>query len=195
VDPVDRSVPGRVGFAAGSPEAKGVDTVLAAMPAVRAARPGAHLWVAGGGDGPPASELEAAGAVWHGRVERDELLGQWLPTCRVFAYPSHFDGLPLILLESLAIGVPVVVSDYFALPEVAGDSAGTRVVPEDDAAALAAALIDLLDDDRHAEASTAARARYAEAYDPAVVLPRLRHEYDRAVADGRRRIAGSHRTV
>ena len=96
------------------------------------------------------------------------------PSCEVFAYPSRFDGLPLALLEALGSGVPVVVSDYFALPEVLGDGQAGRVVPQDDPDALAEAVIELLDPEVNAVARAAARARYASTYSPEVVLPRLR---------------------
>lgn len=179
-------VPGRVGFVAGDFVAKGGDTVVRAMAQVRRQRPDAHLWIAGGTPSCTARELVDAGATVHGRLTRAALLADFLPSCQVFAYPSRFDGLPLTLLEALGTGVPAVVSDYFALPEVVADGASGRVVPRDDPAAVASAVVDLLAPECLPAASRAARARYASTYSPEAVLPLLRHEYDRAV-DARRR--------
>jgi glycosyltransferase involved in cell wall biosynthesis len=85
------------------------------------------------------------------------------------------------LLEALAVGVPSVVSDYFALPEVVGDGGGGRVVAQHDPAALAEAILELLDPEAHQRASAEAWARYAARYAPDVVLPLLRANYDLAI--------------
>jgi glycosyltransferase involved in cell wall biosynthesis len=109
------------------------------------------------------------------------MLEEFLPSCEVFAYPSRFDGLPLTLLEALGSGVPAVVSDFFALPEVVADGESGRVVPRDDPDALADAVVGLLEPTVHERAATAARARYDARYAPARVLPALRDNYDLAI--------------
>lgn len=58
-----------------------------------------------------------------------------------FAFPSLAEGFGLPPLEAMALGVPVVISDAGALPEVCGDAA-IQVSPHD-ATALAAALSSL----------------------------------------------------
>ncbi len=63
---------------------------------------------------------------------------------RAFVFPSRYEGFGLPVLEALACGVPVVVSQATSLPEVVGD-AGVQVAP-DDRAGLAAALLRLLTD-------------------------------------------------
>lgn len=44
---------------------------------------------------------------------------------RLFAFPSHYEGFGLPVLESMASGVPVVCSNSSSLPEVVGDAALT----------------------------------------------------------------------
>jgi glycosyltransferase involved in cell wall biosynthesis len=61
----------------------------------------------------------------------------------VFAYPSRYEGFGLPPLEAMTAGTAVVATRTGALPEVLGDAA--VLVPPDDTDALAAALVDLLD--------------------------------------------------
>lgn len=182
-------VPGRIGFVAGDFRAKGGDTVVRAMALVRAVRPEAHLWVGGGTA--PSSTLD--GITWQGYVDRRKLLTEFFPSCEAFAYPSRFDGLPLTLLEAMGSGLPTVVSDYFALPEVVGTGGGGRVVPQNDPRALADALLELLDPKANAAASAAIRSRYESTYAPEVVLPNLRTNYELAISAAAPRLAAARR--
>ncbi len=172
-------VPGRIGFIAGDFAAKGGHTVIAAMSRVREVRPDAHVIIAGNGVRVPVEVLDAAGAILLGYVPREDLINDFLPSCEVFAYPSHFDGLPLTLLEALATGVPCVVSDYFALPEIVGS--GGRVIREGDSDALAEAVLDLLEPTANGVAARAAIDRYESAFNPTIVLPLLRANYEAAM--------------
>jgi glycosyltransferase involved in cell wall biosynthesis len=179
----DARVPGRVGFVAGDFASKGGETLLRAWHLVRARRPEATLVIAGSG---MRGEPDLQGVQWLGRLDRQTLLEVVMPTFDVFAYPSHFDGLPLTLLEALALGVPAVVSDYFALPEVLGPNAEAgRVVPENDPKAVAAGILELLDPAERARASAAARRRYDTFYAPEPAGRALREFYDLALARGR----------
>jgi glycosyltransferase involved in cell wall biosynthesis/SAM-dependent methyltransferase len=56
----------------------------------------------------------------------------------LFVFPSRYEGFGLPVLEAMACGTPVIVSNRGALPEVAGE-AGCYVDPDDEAA-LAAAM-------------------------------------------------------
>ena len=62
---------------------------------------------------------------------------------RMLVLPSFEEGFGLPVLEAMACGVPVVVSNRGSLPEVAGDAAAP--VEPDDAEALAAEMERLLD--------------------------------------------------
>ncbi|HEY2943678.1 MAG TPA: glycosyltransferase [Vicinamibacteria bacterium] len=56
------------------------------------------------------------------------------------------DGLPTTLLEAMALGTPCVSTDVTGIPEVVRDGETGLLVPQNDAAALAAGLERLLDD-------------------------------------------------
>lgn len=57
-----------------------------------------------------------------------------------------------VLLQALAVGTPVVATTVGGSPEVVRDGVTGRLVPPADAAALARAILDLLDDPAHARA-------------------------------------------
>ena len=127
---------------------KGQATVIAALPAVRAAVPGARLDLLG--DGPDRGRLEAtasdlgvADAVsFAGWVDREEV---WRRTAAAgtAAVPSDGtqEGFGLAAVEAAACGAPVVASDIPVFREVLGGG-GTRLAfaPPGDAAAWAEAL-------------------------------------------------------
>jgi glycosyltransferase involved in cell wall biosynthesis len=58
--------------------------------------------------------------------------------------PSFEEGFGITVLEAMTAGVPVVVTDRGALPEVVGDAG--PIVPSESADALAAAIERMLDD-------------------------------------------------
>jgi glycosyltransferase involved in cell wall biosynthesis len=147
---------------------KGVDVAIAAMPHL-AHR--ARLVIAG--DGPERARLAAAPHTWLGQVtaeRRDDLLR----TAGVVVVPSRVtpggrtEGTPMIALEALAAGVPVVASAVGGLC----DLPGVRLVPPDDPRALARAIDQVLSDPPPAERLRAGVARYAWRE----VLPRLIRE-------------------
>jgi glycosyltransferase involved in cell wall biosynthesis len=101
------------------------------------------------GSGPELANLQALAAtlgIGHrvrflGHVDHIEHL---LPAFDVFCLPSRNEGMPRSLLEAQASGLPVVATDVGAVREVVCRDTG-RVVPPGDSAALALALVDILD--------------------------------------------------
>lgn len=59
-----------------------------------------------------------------------EELPFWYNCAEAFLMPSVFEGFGLPVLEAMACGTPVIVSDVSSLPEVVGE-AGMRVPPHD----------------------------------------------------------------
>ncbi|MEW6581799.1 MAG: glycosyltransferase [Actinomycetota bacterium] len=123
---------------------RGLTLMLEAFPLVRAAVPGARLWLAGPGDpGELPEGVEHLGVVDHSAVPG--LLSRaavaWVPLQR---HGNYDRAVPTKLVEAMAAGRPVVASD---LPRMAALVRGTGcglVVPAGDPEAHAAALTRLL---------------------------------------------------
>ena len=158
-------------------ERKGVHDLLRAWAAVLRQVPAARLVIAGTGDWPAAARLarelgieqsiEAPG--WIGEDRKADLLRRaW-----AFALPSHFEALPMSVLEAMACGVPIVATTVGGIPEAVGAEAGILLEPRD-VQGLAAAITRLLGDSgARTAAGNAARRRAAEAFSAGGVVPQV----------------------
>lgn len=180
--------PFHVGFI-GDWHAKGGDVVLAAYRDIVDRGVPARLTVVGGEPRLGAAASENLNIQWLPRQPRDVLLEEIVPSLSAFAYPSRFDGLPLTLLEVMARGVPVVVSDYGALPEVVQYGRAGLVVERDDVAELSAALRSLLDPKVRTPLSSAGRRRVLDRYCISRVSGALGEAYVAALERGAARKA------
>jgi glycosyltransferase involved in cell wall biosynthesis len=152
---------------AGDPYIKGVGTFLEAVALVRARRDDVEFLIIGSREAPTALVTKAGklGVTWIDRLPRRELLDSVLPSLTALAYPSRFDGSPYVVLEALASGVPVLTSDYFALPEIVGNGIGGQVHPLGDASCLAEQMVSILNPSFRAVMSENARGLHARRYD------------------------------
>ena len=119
------------------------------------------LWLAGGATPAAAEWLRAiqrpplAGRVQHlGYVEHDRREALY-SQASMLVLPSHLEGFGMPVLEAMTVGVPVIVSNRGALPEVAGGAA--QVVEPENARSIADAMRRYLDDSTAAAESAAAR--------------------------------------
>jgi glycosyltransferase involved in cell wall biosynthesis len=137
---------------------KGQDVLLEAWPAVRRRCPNAHLVLIGDGAVALQPRVAPTGARFEPAVHD---IRPWLAAADIVAVPSRWEGLPLIALEAVATGRPVVGSAVGGLTEVVTARVGCLVEPDDPVAladALAARLTDPVlaaEEGRHAVALAA----------------------------------------
>lgn len=138
---------------------KGLDTLLAAFPAVAAARPDVRLLIAGnatGWDGLGAlvaqlpAELQDRVTVRGPFPEEDK--GLVYAAVDVVAFPSQEESFGLIIVESWAARRPLVASAIGAIEATVHDGVDGLLVAPGDAEAWATALGRLLDDPAEAQA-------------------------------------------
>jgi glycosyltransferase involved in cell wall biosynthesis len=93
---------------------------------------------------------------------RDEDLRALYSSCRVFVYPSLYEGFGLPLLEAMACGAPVVTSNVPSIVETVGDAA--RLITPTDFKDLAQGIGGLLQDDVEREKRSAAGIEHAKKF-------------------------------
>ena len=94
--------------------------------------------------------------------------------------PSLMEGFGLPVLEAMTVGVPVIVSDRGALPEVAGGAG--QVIGSDDVTALAAAMARYLTDPAFSAAAAARGIERARQYSWQESARRLLASYTEATS-------------
>lgn len=137
---------------------KGGAVLLEAFARVRSALPDARLVLVG--SRPPIAAQPGVEVL--GRVRDRARIAELYRDAAVFTVPSFFDPFPLVLLEAMAFGVPVVTTRQTGTPEMIADGETGALVATGDAAALADALLDALQDPDAAEVRAAAARRDVE---------------------------------
>ena len=122
-----------------------------------------------------AHRIENAGLGRHvrlaGKLAREQVIDAYA-RADVFVQPSRItadgdrDGIPNVLLEAMAMGLPVVASAVSGIPEVVRDGVNGLLVPADAPLALADAIERVLARPQEAAAlGRSARAAVAEGFD------------------------------
>lgn len=170
---------------------KGFDLLVQAF--ARLDRPDLRLTIAGGGEEEAAL---TALAKREGVADRITFLGstphaeclELIRNARIFAIPCRTspsgdrDGIPVVLMEAMAAGRPVIAGRLESIAELVEDGTSGLLVPPDDVDALAAALARLVDDaDLRRRMGLAGRARVEEEFSDAINWDRLEAAIGRAL--------------
>src|SRR5690606_13974896 len=102
-----------------------------------------------------------------------ERVAALMRAARVVVLPSRSENFPLVVLEALAAGAPLVATRVGGIPEAVRDGREALLVPPDDPAALAGALARVLADPAlRARLAAAALAR-SDAFSEARIVDRV----------------------
>jgi len=161
---------------------KGHEWLLKAAPLVLAEFPRAMFVVLG--DGPLMGRLqqvvEELGITAHVRFlgARTDV-PECLATFDLFAFPSINEGMGRALVEAMAAAVPAVATRVGGIPDVVVDGETGLLIPAQDEAAMADALLKLLRDPaRRQEYGRAARRRVDERFDVSTMVTAIDRLYD-----------------
>jgi glycosyltransferase involved in cell wall biosynthesis len=174
---------------------KGIDVLLNAWRRVGGS--GLELLIVG--DGPLQAQLQAElgrqavrSIRFEGRLDPATVRARMLAG-RALVFPSRsYEVQPLVALEALAAGLPVLASNLGGMPELLEPLGPDWLAPAGDPVGWAAALNRLTDAGNVERASDQARTHYQEAFTPAAAIAGLEAAYTQ-VAAARARTARSTR--
>jgi glycosyltransferase involved in cell wall biosynthesis len=153
-------------------EQKGQLLALDALAQLVKDYPDAHLTLIGDGEMRPQIEARIAALNLHpnttltGWVDEARILSE-LQGAHALLMPSFAEGLPMVIMEAMAAGRPVIATYIAGIPELVVPSQTGWLVPAGDAAALGSAMADLAQTplDTLAQMADAARIRVLARHD------------------------------
>ncbi len=131
---------------------KGVFDLLRIFKVIHSEFPNAHLNIAGGStsqqvDAEIETTVKSFGLIdnitFHGFVdgcEKQKLLSQ----ADLFLHPTHDDALPLVLLEAMKYGIPIIATDIGAISEIVQDNINGFVFARGDCSGMASKSLEVL---------------------------------------------------
>jgi glycosyltransferase involved in cell wall biosynthesis len=160
----------------------------------RLAAAGVDVELALVGDGPSRKPIEARAAAL-GVADRVKLLG-WrssaevrriVAASRALVLPSFAEGIPIVLMEAMALRRPVIATYVGGIPELVQSGESGWLVPAGELEALTAAMREALEapPERLAQMGERGRARVLERHHPARQGERLAALLARAAGQGR----------
>ncbi|HEV7204701.1 MAG TPA: glycosyltransferase family 4 protein [Jatrophihabitans sp.] len=178
---------GTIGFIGRYDESrKGMDVLVGALEVLAPERPDLKVLVAGRGD-----SADFLQGLPDGLADRFELMGQvseedkarMLRSVDVYCAPNTGgESFGVILLEAMASETAVVASDLEAFRRVLGAGVAGRLFPTGDSAALAAALVEVLDDADLRARLVAAGTEVVAPFDWSVIVSDVLRVYELAIA-------------
>jgi len=163
-------------------ENKGLFDLLAVLPDLVEKVPSTRVLLAGAGD------FKKIRSILHdqglekavdllGWVDPEELIG-WYHQAHLLVLPSYYEGLPMVLLEAMACGLPIVSTRVGGIPELITEGENGILIDPGDRSALLEALAVLLTDPlRQAEMGEKNRNKIKEQYDIPIYVHKLKNLY------------------
>ncbi len=163
---------------------KGVYDIIEVAQRVRQAVPDARFTL--GGDGPEMEQVRQAVAQagvgefvdTPGWISGDDLTRAF-ERASVFCLPSYNEGFPVCIVEAMVVGLPVVSTDVWGIPEAVLHGETGVIHEPGDTEALAAGLIELLGDrDRAKRMGEAGRERAMSTFSRDVLVKQTREIWE-----------------
>jgi glycosyltransferase involved in cell wall biosynthesis len=177
-----------VGTTARLEEQKGLDLLIDAVPQIVAALPKARVVIIGGGSletalreradrlGP---ELASRVLITGYRTDAVDLM----QTFDCFVQTSHFEGMPMALLEAMALKKPIVASGVGGVPEVVEDGVTGTLLHDREPTTLARAVLAYLADPAIGRSVGAAgHARYQRLFTARTMVSQYEQLYEHYLA-------------
>ncbi|HLB47968.1 MAG TPA: glycosyltransferase family 4 protein [Anaerolineales bacterium] len=169
--------------------AKGIPEFMAAAQEISARRPDVRFLLVGPEDTESIDRLNAnelaqlkQAVTWPG-PRRD--VPTVLALSDIFVLPSAYrEGIPRVLLEAAAMGLPIVTTNSPGCSEVVEDGVNGYLVPVRDAPALSQAILRLLEQrELRQRFGQASRQRVVERFDLSVIVKQMRSVYYQLLAE------------
>ncbi|HEY2469483.1 MAG TPA: glycosyltransferase [Terracidiphilus sp.] len=129
------------------------------------------------GAGPLEAELRATPGVHVLGALPNEQVARYMKACDLLVLPTYNEGLPNVLLEAGATGIPIVATNVGGIPQLLGADGGLMVGPRDPRALVDAIHCCLADSEGARERSERLRERIFRDYDIDRNARRLRDLY------------------
>ncbi len=170
---------------------KNIDFLLRAFRGALGRHPGAHLVIAG--EGPALSglrrdarELDLTERVhFVGYLDRGGALLDCYRAADAFVFASRTETQGLVLLEAMAMGVPVISTAVMGTRDIVGPGRGA-LVPRDDEASFAAAMVRMMDDKSLRDRLAAEALAFAHEWRAERLAGRMAGLYREVIMTGRR---------
>jgi teichuronic acid biosynthesis glycosyltransferase TuaC len=148
--PLDKTIALYAGYLT---KRKGVYELLEAIYKVQKKCPDILLVICGAGS----EEIKLRRLIHEKGIERTvhmvgevepERMSRWMQASNMFVLASHTEGMPNVVMEAMACGLPVVATAVGGLPETVGDCDGVILVPPENIDELAKAIAKIINDNQ-----------------------------------------------
>ncbi|WP_435980171.1 glycosyltransferase family 4 protein [Psychrobacter sp. DM4] len=103
-------------------------------------------------------------------VGNTDSVSQYYEQTEIFCLSSRFEGFPMVLLETLAFGLPVVSFDCDTGPEEVLENTGSILVSQKDTSKFASSLIELMIDEERRKIISMRSKEKAQIYQPENII-------------------------